>query len=166
MKVSLPYLAYLHSDKNWVLSWQPSCRNSIEIKQCSTHLWLLRTARLKMRSAIILLNVYLNIASTSSSIQKFFDKKYVTSKSLASSTETKTLYSKSAEQMNKITCSSLCLRDSGEGCHAFRVNDDNECKLIKYPELLQEVSAHCIDDKTPFIWTSKYPECKSYKVRS
>ena len=114
-----------------------------------------------MRSAIIiLLNVYLIISSCS--IQKFFDKKYVTSKSLAS-IETKTLYSKSAEQMNKITCSSLCLKDSREECHAFRVNDDNECILIKNPELLQEVSGHCIDDQTPFIWTSKYPRpCKYY----
>ena len=112
-----------------------------------------------MRSAIIiLLNVYLIISSCS--IQKFFDKKYVTSKSLAS-IETKTLFSKSAEQMNKITCSSLCLKDSREECHAFRVNDDNECKLIKNPESLQEVSGQCIDDQTPFIWTSKYPKpCK------
>ena len=116
-----------------------------------------------MRFTIILLNC-LMIAGTTCSIQKFFDKKYVTSKSLVTYAETKKLYSKSAEQMNKITCSSLCLRDSGEECHAFRVNEDNECELIKNPEKLQEVSANCTNDKTPFIWTSKYPRpaCKYY----
>ena len=113
-----------------------------------------------MRSTI----TFLMIACTTCSIQKFFDKKYVTSKSLVTYAETKKLYSKSAEQMNKITCSSLCLRDSGEECHAFRVNEDNECELIKNPEKLQEVSANCTNDKTPFIWTSKYPRpaCKYY----
>lgn len=116
---------------------------------------------LKMRWPIIFLHIFF-IVHHSFSIQKFFDKKYVTSNSFANSADIKKVASETSEPMNKITCSSLCLRDSRENCHAFRVNDNNECELIKNPEKLQEVSANCADKTSPVVWTSKdlLPDCK------
>ena len=116
---------------------------------------------LKMRWSIILLQIFF-IVHHSFSIQKFFDKKYVTSNSFSASADVKKIDSMTtSEPMNKITCSSLCLRDSREECHAFRVNDNNECELIKNPEKLTE---NCVDETSPVvIWTSKDvlpPSCK------
>ena len=110
---------------------------------------------------IILLQIFSSIHHAFS-IQKFFDKKYVTSNSFGNSADIKKVASETSEPMNKITCSSLCLRDSRENCHAFRVNDNNECELIKNPEKLQEVSANCADKTSPVVWTSKdlLPDCK------
>ena len=108
---------------------------------------------LKMRWPIILLQIFF-IFHHSFSIQKFFDKKYVTSNSFAATANVKKIDSMTtSEPMNKITCSSLCLRDSREECHAFRVNDNNECELIKNPE---ELTENCVDETSPVvIWTSK-----------
>ena len=61
----------------------------------------------------------------------------------------------SSNQVNKITCSSLCLRDSGEDCNAFRVNSKNECELIENPEQLQEQNPGCLDGTESSIWTVK-----------
>ena len=118
---------------------------------------------LKMRWPLILLQIFL-IVHHSFSIQKFFDKKYVTSNSFASA-DVKKLTQSTSEPMNKITCSSLCLRDSREECHAFRVNDNNECELIKNPEKLTEKAENCVDETSPVIWTSKdlLPACKYWK---
>ena len=59
-----------------------------------------------------------------------------------------------SEQMNKITCSSLCLRVSRKDCNAFRVNDKNECELIENPEELQEYNPDCNEGIGPsIIWT-------------
>ena len=120
------------------------------------------TVWLKMRWPIILLQIFF-IFHHSFSIQKFFDKKYVTSNSFAATANVKKIDSMTtSEPMNKITCSSLCLRDSREECHAFRVNDNNECELIKNPEKLTEKAENCIDETSPAIWTSKdlLPSCK------
>ena len=110
---------------------------------------------------IILLQIFSSIHHAFS-IQKFFDKKYVTSNSFASADVKKIDSMTTSEPMNKITCSSLCLRDSREECHAFRVNDKNECELIKNPEKLTEKAENCIDETSPAIWTSKdlLPSCK------
>ena len=120
---------------------------------------------LKMRWPIIFLQLFF-IVHHSFSIQKFFDKKYVTSNSFAASANVKKIDSMTtSEPMNKITCSSLCLRDSREECHAFRVNDNNECELIKNPEKLTEKAENCVDETSPVIWTSKdlLPACKYWK---
>ena len=93
------------------------------------------------------------IAYSSCSVQKTFDKKYVTKKSIKLA-KVKTLHA-SSNQMNKITCSSLCLRDSRENCNAFRVNSKNECELIENPEQLQAPNPDCMDGTEPFLWTVK-----------
>ena len=95
---------------------------------------------LKMKT--LLFYLYL-IAYSSCSVQKTFDKKYVTTESIKLA-KVKTLHT-SSNQMNKITCSSLCLRDSRENCNAFRVNSKNECELIENPEQLQEQNPSCLD---------------------
>ena len=76
------------------------------------------------------------IASSFCSVQKLFDEKFVTKKSFDLA-KIKILHD-STQQMNKVTCSSLCLRDSRENCNAFRVNSKNECEVIENPEELQE----------------------------
>ena len=93
------------------------------------------------------------IAYSSCSVQKNFDKKYVTKESMQLA-KVRTLQA-SSNQVNKITCSSLCLRDSGEDCNAFRVNSKNECELIENPEQLQEHNSGCLDGTESSIWTVK-----------
>ena len=83
------------------------------------------------------------IAYSFCSIQKLFDKKFVTNKSFDLA-KIKILHD-STQPMNKVTCSSLCLRDSRENCNAFRVNSKNECELIENPEQLQEQNPSCLD---------------------
>ena len=87
------------------------------------------------------------------SIQKLFDKKFVTDKSFDLA-KIKILHD-STQPMNKVTCSSLCLRDSRENCNAFRVNSENKCELIENPEELQEANPDCLDGTQLSIWTAK-----------
>ena len=101
----------------------------------------------------ILLLIYFYLIAYSCSLQKTFDKKFVTQNSFELA-EVKQLHY-SSEQMNKITCSSLCLRDSKENCNAFRINAKNECELIKNPEDLQEQHPQCLENDKLFIWTAK-----------
>ena len=93
------------------------------------------------------------VAYSFCSIQKLFDKKFVTDKSFDLA-KIKILHD-STQPMNKVTCSSLCLRDSRENCNAFRVNSENECELIENPEELQEANPDCLDKTQQSIWTSK-----------
>ena len=99
---------------------------------------------------LVLIFTYL-IAYSFCSIQKMFDKKFVTKKSFDLA-KVKTLFD-STQEINKITCSSLCLRRARENCNAFRVNSKNECELIKNPEKLQEANPDCLDGTQPSIWT-------------
>ena len=93
------------------------------------------------------------IAFSFCSVQKLFDKKFVTKKSFDLA-KIKILHD-STQQINKVTCSSLCLRDSRENCNAFRVNSKNECEVIENPEELQEANPDCLDGTQLSIWTAK-----------
>ena len=85
-------------------------------------------------------------------VSKQFEKKSIKTSSFENA-ETKTLH-KSSQCMDKITCSSLCLKYS-EDCDAFHINENNECIMVKNPEELQELSAPWTG---PVIWTAKSPK--------
>ena len=110
------------------------------------------TIWISFKMKVFLICTYL-IAFSFCSIQKLFDKKFVTKKSFDLA-KIKILHD-STQQINKVTCSSLCLRDSRENCNAFRVNSKNECEVIENPEELQEANPDCLDETQLSIWTAK-----------
>ena len=90
---------------------------------------------------------------------KLFEKKYIKADSLDSA-DKEVLHGSSA-MMDKITCSSLCLKKSDD-CFAFYIDKNQQCMWIKEPNNLNEVCCNCKYETTPYIWTSKNPKpaCK------
>ena len=100
--------------------------------------------------------VFLTLILVSSGLKsKHFEKKFIQTISFEEA-ETKILQ-KSGGQMDKITCSTLCLRNNPDECYAFHTNED-QCVMIQNPEELQEARADCLDTSTPMIWTAKSPQ--------
>ena len=67
----------------------------------------------------------------------------------------------SSEAVDKLTCSSSCLKDDGEDCDAFKVDQDG-CWKIGNPQNLKEMGQNCITASTPTIWSASQinPSCK------
>ena len=51
-------------------------------------------------------------------------------------------------------CSSLCLKDDGEECDAFKIDEDQGCMKIENPQILKEIGKNYITDSTPTIWSA------------
>ena len=94
------------------------------------------------------------ISSVSGFKSKNFEKRYIDSSSYEDA-NTKVIH-KSSGKLDKITCSSFCLKYNSEDCHAFLVNE-NQCVMVQNPGELREARANSLDSSTPMIWTTKQP---------
>ena len=88
-------------------------------------------------------------------VQKQFEKKFINPETITSALQI------SSKPVDKLTCSSLCLRDDGEDCDAFKVDKDG-CWKIGSTQTLKEMGQNCITASTPTIWSASQinPSCK------
>ena len=84
-------------------------------------------------------------------VQKQFEKKFINPETITSDLQQKKLSSK---PIDKLTCSSLCLKDDGEECDAFKIDEDQGCMKIENPQILKEIGKNYITDSTPTIWSA------------
>ena len=88
-------------------------------------------------------------------VQKQFEKKFIDPETITSTLQM------SSKAIDKLTCSSFCLKDDGEDCDAFKVDQDG-CWKIGNLQNLKEMGQNCITASTPTIWSASQinPSCK------
>ena len=104
---------------------------------------------------LIVLQLCFIASLTNCLVQKQFEKKFIDPKTITSTLQM------SSEAVDKLTCSSSCLKDDGEDCDAFKVDQDG-CWKIGNLQNLKEMGQNCITASTPTIWSASQinPSCK------